>query len=64
MRPIREIRCEADFDAAVRCCERRWRAVWQGLGDSGIAALPALAPDRAEALLRALLPPDDGEAAA
>lgn len=64
MRPIREIRCAADLDAAVRCCELRWRAVRLGLRDSEIAALLALGLDQAEALLCALPPRDGGEGAA
>ncbi|WP_395679688.1 hypothetical protein [Inquilinus sp.] len=64
MRPIREIRCDADLDAAVRRCELRWRAVQRGLSDSDIAALLALGLDRAEARLCALPPWDDGEGAA
>nr|WP_225765536.1 class C beta-lactamase [Inquilinus sp. Marseille-Q2685] len=52
MRPIREIRCDADLDEVVRRCELRWRAVEQGLPEAEIAALLALGLDRAEARLR------------
>ncbi|KGM35377.1 hypothetical protein [Inquilinus limosus] len=64
MRPIREIRCEADLDAAVRRCERRWRAWQQGLRESEIAALLELRLDQAEARLCALPPRENGEGAA
>ena len=63
MRPIREIRCQADLDAAVRRCELRWRAVQQGLREAEIVALLALGLDQAEARLCALPPRDEAEGA-
>ncbi len=53
MRPIRDIRSQADLEEAVRRCELRWRALEQGLREDEIAALLSLGLDRAEAQLRA-----------
>jgi hypothetical protein len=58
MRPIRDIRSEADLEDAVRRCELRWRALEQGLREDEITALLSLGLDRAEAQLRALGPHD------
>jgi len=58
MRPIRDIRSEADLEEAVRRCELRWRALERGLREDEIAALLSLGLDRAEAQLRALGPHD------
>ncbi len=58
MRPIRDIRSQADLEDAVRRCELRWRALEKGLREDEIAALLALGLDRAEAQLRALGPHD------
>ncbi len=58
MRPIRDIRSEADLEEAVRRCELRWRALEKGLREDEIAALLSLGLDRAEEQLRALGPHD------
>jgi hypothetical protein len=58
MRPIRDIRSEADLDEAVRRCELRWRALERGLREDEIATLLSLGLERAEAQLRALAPHD------
>lgn len=58
MRPIRDIRSQADLEEAVRRCELRWRALEQGLREDEIAALLSLGLDRAEAQLFALGPHD------
>lgn len=56
MRPIRDIRSQADLEDAVRRCELRWRALERGLREDEIAALLSLGLERAEAQLRALGP--------
>ena len=56
MRPIRDIRSQADLEEAVRRCELRWQALEKGLREDEIAALLSLGLDRAEAQLRALGP--------
>ncbi|WP_179221835.1 hypothetical protein [Inquilinus limosus] len=56
MRPIRDIRSQADLEEAVRRCELRWRALERGLREDEIAALLSLGLERAEAQLRALGP--------
>ena len=58
MRPIRDIRSQADLEEAVRRCELRWQALERGLREDEIAALLSLGLDRAEAQLRALGPHD------
>lgn len=58
MRPIRDIRSQADLEEAVRRCELRWRALEQGLREDEIAALLSLGLDQAEAQLFALGPHD------
>lgn len=60
MRPIRDIRCDADLDDAVRRCELRWRVVERGLGEAEIAVLLALGLDRAEAQFRVPGPDKSG----
>ena len=58
MRPIRDIRSQADLEEAVRRCELRWQALEKGLREDEIAVLLSLGLDRAEAQLRALGPHD------
>jgi hypothetical protein len=56
LRPIRDIRSQADLEDAVRRCELRWRALEQGLREEEITALLSLGLDQAEAQLWALGP--------
>ena len=53
MRPIRDIRSDADLADVVRRCELRWRAAEQGLRECEIEALLAQGADEAERRLRA-----------
>jgi beta-lactamase class C len=52
MRPIRDIRSEADLAEVIRRCELRWRAREQGLREHETEALLARGLDMAEAQLQ------------
>jgi hypothetical protein len=54
MRPIRDIRSDADLAEVIRRCELRWRAQEQGLREHETEALLARGLDTAEAQLRSI----------